>query len=830
MAFRYLLTYLPTYLLTYLPIATLPAAEYTHHRLARWSSFYTRGITLPITQLSHGQTMNHLSSQPMNSSELNISDDDYDDLPPLIRDDSSSEEDEEKQLDDTIGKDKSHDSRATDAHPKTGEDKIPPGTSGDHITLKSNEKNDVVIDNFPNKLRLEEYGASCYNLPSLLDSVPYPPAPPKTGNAFHYFFIENVIRFTDANPGISKKDVKKLMRKEFDGMTMSSKKKYFKKKYEMLKIYKLMMENRDKVFKQRKEQMKLYCNSRWKRMDAYHVNKDKNAFIFDRFALNTDMMCHVLRFLKLQEISKLDIAINNRSVRECYLRALKFYPVYQPLSAHYFQSKQSYRAHIAWLGDRQITVESTCISSYTDLIDKLTTIGANLKEIEFHELNELNNSTLELVGRICSKLKYISFCCAQALEITDRGILSICRCPNLNVVRICCPNKRSSQFTTKSIDALSKLAYLEELSFPTINAHGMGLVSDCIGQRLKVFQINELDSSICDEDIIKFSSKCSKVEILALEGSKKITDQALNAIGDNMKKIAILSLENCTKITINGIRNLGVKCEMLDHLNLYGIPNINFTELMNFANDSSHISIGYDDEHDDNHEDEHPQDDQTIDGFAEAFMEILQATGFPLMRHNIVRDHIVNNEERRNLPPFPLSASARGFRLGENTDNDYESNRVGGGNDDEELGDMPPLIPCEVADVDDNDNHAVKCSRTNDHNNKKIDDSDNRLVGISTDSSAHGEIATDSSSSSSSSSPFPSPLFTSPVFTLTASNEMNDLQSSSLPSLSLPTSSSLPISSTTFVPEGAPVFALGSSRRNGVNGRSRSNSFSDNKQ
>ena len=46
--------------------------------------------------------------------------------------------------------------------------------------------------------------------------------------------------------------------------------------------------------------------------------------------------------------------------------------------------------------------ESTAIY-IENILTKLTTIGANLKEIEFHELNELNNSTLELVGRICSK-------------------------------------------------------------------------------------------------------------------------------------------------------------------------------------------------------------------------------------------------------------------------------------------------------------------------------------------------------------------------------------------------------------------------------------------
>ena len=107
--------------------------------------------------------------------------------------------------------------------------------------------------------------------------------------------------------------------------------------------------------------MKTYCSARWKRMEEYHAKKDKNTLNFDDFASNTDMMHHILRFLRLKEISILDMAINNKSLRQSYLGALSFHTVSRPLPTNHFERKKTLRDHINWLGDRKVTVKSTCV-------------------------------------------------------------------------------------------------------------------------------------------------------------------------------------------------------------------------------------------------------------------------------------------------------------------------------------------------------------------------------------------------------------------------------------------------------------------------------------
>ena len=306
------------------------------------------------------QSGNHdgnTSSQPTDSSNPGVEGSDPDsDMPPLLEYSSSSEEEEGEE--ESVARPRNHAANATNA---TNTRCVGGGGKSypDKSESKAKSEKKFVPDNFSNKLKLKDYEAACYNLPSTLATVPYPPAPQKAGSAYSYYVLENIQRFTDTNPGLSKTAVKKIMRQEYDKMSRSSKSKYYKKKNEVERNNKWMMKNRDIVYKQRKEQMKSYCSARWKRMEEYHAKKDKNTLNFDDFASNTDMMHHILRFLRLKEISILDIAINNKSLRQSYLGALSFHTVSRPLPTNHFERKKSLRDHINWLGDRKVTVKST---------------------------------------------------------------------------------------------------------------------------------------------------------------------------------------------------------------------------------------------------------------------------------------------------------------------------------------------------------------------------------------------------------------------------------------------------------------------------------------
>ena len=215
--------------------------------------------------MDQGNADSRTSSQPVNSSGPKAMEDDHSDSdsmpPPLVADTSSSSEEEEEEEIELCAESKMNNAVITVKPTDNGFERV------GSLAARNKSEKKFIPDTFANKPELKEYVAACYNLPSVLDIVPYPPLPQKAKSAYAYFTLENTERFANENPGLSKSALKKLMHKEYNTMSNSSKSKYFRKQKQVEKTNKWMKKNRNIIHTQRKEQMKAYCIARWKRME-----------------------------------------------------------------------------------------------------------------------------------------------------------------------------------------------------------------------------------------------------------------------------------------------------------------------------------------------------------------------------------------------------------------------------------------------------------------------------------------------------------------------------------------------------------------------------------
>jgi hypothetical protein len=327
-------------------------------------------------------------------------------------------------------------------------------------------------------------------------------------------------------------------------------------------------------------------------------------------------------WLNMNDISKLDRAINNKAQRDFFLTCLTSNMF---LFEGYEYKNLNIENYMNWLITRKISIKRLVIGEKkiysTETLIELIRMNPNIQSIEFEDnnvimyctvtnkiINEISNYCKELVYLKllqCNKINDVGFKyiankltglkklnmrqsklndaalikiaigCKDLLEfdlshcekITDTGIIGIAEnLTNLEDLNIA-HNPEIDGFnyiTDKGINNIAiKLLALKKLDLTDSLLTDISLIK--IAQNL--FNLQYLDLTWCrlitDESIIKIAEKLTNLQYLNLSHNQLITEESIFKISENLINLRELNLSYCDKVSDESLISIS---ENLNHL------------------------------------------------------------------------------------------------------------------------------------------------------------------------------------------------------------------------------------------------------------------------
>jgi hypothetical protein len=249
-------------------------------------------------------------------------------------------------------------------------------------------------------------------------------------------------------------------------------------------------------------------------------------------------------WLNIDDISKLDVAINNKAQRNLFLNYLN--------SNMFIFNEYEYKNlknenYINWLIKRKIQVRKL--------------------NIEGKRLHSISNSRLIALIRMNSNL--------QSVELEDNYQKKKCLITNEIIKEIADNCKEIIELKVSNCELLNNIGYI------TIS-----------NDLLKIKKLNLSNSNeINDDSIINIAKNLTNLQDLNIYDCNKITDSSINMIAENLINLHYLNLFNCKKLTNIGLINVSKKLINLRYLNISNCKNITDDSIIKISENLTKLNM-----------------------------------------------------------------------------------------------------------------------------------------------------------------------------------------------------------------------------------------------
>jgi len=319
----------------------------------------------------------------------------------------------------------------------------------------------------------------------------------------------------------------------------------------------------------------------------------------------------VLEWLLFEDLTRLDSATSNKTLRICFLENLE--------AARFDGCKNTFRDQffMQWISNRKAAMKHIkCFPFYEpnrlNGVQDWCFCSRSFQYVETLELafcSKMSENGLKLMATQCFNLKELNL---LGLTISDEAIQCIvhnCATVVTLVLRYCRVSKAASRIIAQGYPSLKKINLSGVRTYPTSPPEDSsskfpdfkeiigGELTDCEALEFssQCTNLEEIDLSpilvggykITDITGIDLSTRCKKLQLLGLGGG--ITNASLQSISFHLSNLTTLIIRSNESITDEGLELVTKGCKSIVHLYLDGCESLTDTAIFAISKHLPHI-------------------------------------------------------------------------------------------------------------------------------------------------------------------------------------------------------------------------------------------------